>query len=404
MANDFWTSVFGWTSGNTDKFMQFLNNRKQSYYGVKDAVWVDTDKPFELYLQVPELRTVIDKRASMMASGMPILKNSDGETVTDHQWVFDLIAKPNPTQSWSDVIYSLSVNDGLFANAFAYCPQRSFDIRNLIVPLPSSKVKLKLSGRYLDQMETGGMIENYHFYYDGKEYEKIEIDDMVYINTPDGIHLVNPKNRIETLRYPLSNIIAQYKKRNVLLENLSAVGILSSNQSDLGGSLPMTPDEKRKIQRDWGKRNKDQIVITESNVDWTPMSYPTKQLMLFEELDADKRAIIDAYGMSQYLFSSEKGATFTNVFEGMRMTYQDTIIPETEQLYSTLSHQLGLTDQGLQLCADFSHVAVLQQDQVLQSDALDKRANAVLKILESGVELTDEEKRALIGINNPLGY
>ena len=50
------------------------------------------------------------------------------------------------------------------------------------------------------------------------------------------------------------------------------------------------------------------------------------------------------------------------------------------------------------MCADFSHVAVLQKDQVLQSDAMDKRANAVLKIIESGVELSDDEKRALLGI------
>lgn len=403
MAGNFWSSIFGWTSGNTDKFMEMYSNRKTTYYGTKDAVWIDTEKPFELYLHIPELRTVIDKRASMMASGMPILKNSDGEIVTDHAWIHELIAKPNPTQSWADVIYSLSVNDGLFANAFAYCPERSFDVRNLIVPLPSSKVKLKLSGRYLDQMESGGMIENYRFYYDGQKYETIEINDMIYVNTPDGIHLVNPKNRIETLKYPLSNIVAGYKKRNVLLENLSAIGILSSQQSDLGGSLPMTPQEKKQIQRDWIKRNKDQIVITESNVNWTPMNYPTKDLMLFEELDADKRAIIDAYGLSQYLFSSEKGATFTNVFEGMRMTYQDTIIPETEQLYATLSHQLGLTDQGLYLCPEFSHIAVLQQDEQLKADAMDKRANAVIKIMESGVELSDDEKRALLQIN-PTGY
>ena len=73
MANDFWTSIFGWSNQNSDKFMQYLNNNQQSYYGTKDAVWVDTNKPFELYLQVPELRTVIDKRASMMASGLPVL-------------------------------------------------------------------------------------------------------------------------------------------------------------------------------------------------------------------------------------------------------------------------------------------------------------------------------------------
>ena len=34
----------------------------------------------------------------------------------------------------------------------------------------------------------------------------------------------------------------------------------------------MYPKEKRQIQQDWIKRNSDQIVITESNVDWTPMA------------------------------------------------------------------------------------------------------------------------------------
>ena len=397
MEDNFWTSVFGWTSGKTDRLMEYINRRSTEFWGQKDPVWVDTNKPYDLYIQIPELRTIINKRALMMSGSIPKLIDDKGQDVENH-WILDLIAKPNPTQSWSDVIYSLGVNDGLFNNAFAYCPERSFDLRNLLVPLASNKIKIAGTGKLLDQIDTEGLIKNFEFWYDSKNYEIIEVKDMIYLNTPDGINLINPVNRIDTLKYPLTNIMSQYNKRNVLLENIGAIGILSSRKSDLGGSLPMDPEEKEEIQRDWLKRQKDKLVITEADVDWTPMSYPTKDLMLFEELTEDKMAIIDAYGLSYYLFSQAKGSTFSNVKEGMRMTYQDTIIPETEQMYATISHQLGLTNDGLLLIPDFSHVAVLQDDKNAEASAMNLRADAVNKIITAGVQLSDEEKRTLLGL------
>ena len=397
MEDNFWTSVFGWTSGKTDRLMEYINRRSTEFWGQKDPVWVDTNKPYDLYIQIPELRTIINKRALMMSGSIPRLIDDKGQDVENH-WILDLIAKPNPTQSWSDVIYSLGVNDGLFNNAFAYCPERSFDLRNLLVPLASNKIKIAGTGKLLDQIDTEGLIKNFEFWYDSKNYEIIEVKDMIYLNTPDGINLINPVNRIDTLKYPLTNIMSQYSKRNVLLENIGAIGILSSRKSDLGGSLPMDPEEKEEIQRDWLKRQKDKLVITEADVQWTPMSYPTKDLMLFEELTEDKMAIIDAYGLSYYLFSQAKGSTFSNVKEGMRMTYQDTIIPETEQMYATISHQLGLTNDGLLLIPDFSHVAVLQDDKNAEASAMNLRADAVNKIITAGVQLSDEEKRTLLGL------
>ena len=166
----------------------------------------------------------------------------------------------------------------------------------------------------------------------------------------------------------------------------------------MGGALPMTPEERDEIQKDWLKRSKDKLVMTEADVNWTPMSYPTKDLMLFEELTEDKMAIIDAYGLSYYLFSQSNGATFTNVKEGMRMSYQDTIIPETNQMYDTISQQLGLYDDGVYLKADFSHIPVLQDDLNQEASTMNLRADAVNKIINAGVELSDEEKRSLLGL------
>jgi hypothetical protein len=396
MENNFWTSVFGWATGKKD--IMNRNSNLNEFWGTKKPVWVDTNKPIDLFMTVPELRAVIERRASMMSSAKPKIVDDDGNEIENHPWLYEIINKPNPLQSWSDVIFSLSINDALFNNAFAYSPKLAFDFRKQIIPLPSSMMKIKLSGRFLNQLDSGGLFDGFEFHYNENDFETIEIDDMVYLATPDGINLINPSNRIETLKFPLSNIVSQYKKRNVLLENLTALGILSTQKSDMGGSLPLTDDERKKIRNDWKRRNRDEIIMTEANVNWTPMNFPTRDLLLFEELDADRMAIIDAFGMSHHIFSKESGSTFSNVREGMRMTYQDTIIPETQQMYDSISHQWKLPENGIHLIADFSHVAILQSDMKEQAEAMDKRASAVQKIIEMGLDLTPDEIKLLLNI------
>jgi hypothetical protein len=206
-------------------------------------------------------------------------------------------------------------------------------------------------------------------------------------------------SRVETLKYPLSNIRASYHKRNVLLENIGAIGILSAQNNDLGGAIPMTPEEKKKIQNDWYHRQKDEVIITEANVDWKPMSYPTKDLLLFEELTADKLALIDAFGLSYNCFSQEKGATFTNVRDSIRMVYQDTIIPETQQMYDSIVKQFGLDAEGYYLKADFSHLPILQDDQESKAITQKIKAETLEKIAGLGVALSPEEIRILTDLN-----
>ena len=94
-------------------------------------------------------------------------------------------------------------------------------------------------------------------------------------------------------------------------------------------------------------------------------------------------AIIDAYGLNKYVFSSASDSTFNNVEMGMKMAYQDTIIPEVTQMYDSLSQQLGLTKEGLYLKPDFSHVAVLQNDENKKAQTMNTKADAINKIIQS---------------------
>jgi HK97 family phage portal protein len=381
---------------------RYIDNIKRVFpdvqvWGQKTAIWVDTNEAYKLFIEIPELRAVIDKRATMQASAKPYLYDKNGEEVTNH-WLLDLIAQPNPTQTWADFIYSISVQDSLYSNVFIYAPKRSFNVVNLAVPLPASKIQVNLSGRKLKQIDKKGLIDNYVFKYDTGETENLNIEDVIYITTSDGINLINPSSRIASLKYPLSNIKAQYNKRNVLLENIGAIGILSAQNSDIGGALPLTPEEKSQIRKDWFRRSKDEIIITESAVNWQPMSYPTKDLLLFEELNADKIAIIDIFGLNANLFSSEKGSTFTNVRDSVRMVYQDTIMPDTQSLYDTILDKLGLTNEGYKLVADFSHLAILQPDEEKSAQTMKIRAEALEKLQTMGLINNPEEARLFMGM------
>jgi len=387
MDLSFWDAFFGIDSQSQSRYinqMQRLMPWQNQLWGVKTPVWIDTNNAWEWFLSIPELRAVIDKRASMMSSNVPVLYDKEGNVVTNH-WLNDLIRKPNPMQSWGDVVYSLSVNDALYSNAFAYCPVRTLNVRNLMVTLPSGKIQIDLNGTTLKQMDVDGLISGFTFKYDAQKYEKLNIQDVIYLTTADGMSIVKPTSRLDALKFPLSNIKASYHKRNVLLENIGAIGILSAQNSDMGGVIPMTPEEKRQIQRDWYGRSKDELMITESQVNWTPMSYPTRDLMLFEELTADKLAIIDAYGLNYNLFSSDKGATFTNVRDSIRMVYTDTIIPETQEMYNTIMQQLKLSDEGYYLKADFSHLPVLQDDEQSKATAEKTKVETYSVMLRDGV-------------------
>lgn len=401
MNGNFLTNLFKTGNEYTNRFINQVTGRMpyaNQVWGKKEAVWVDTNDAWRLFIEIPELRAIIDKRAEMMSTNKPCLYDMNGDKVESH-WLLDLFANPNAMQSWSDVVYSLSVQDALYSNAFAYCPKRSFDIRNLIVPLPANKIQINLSGKKLQAMDSEDLITNFKFTYDDDSKEIIEWQDMLYFTTDDGMNVVKPISRIDSLRYPLSNLKAQYHKRNVLLENIGSIGILSTTNNDMGGAIPMTPEEKETIRKDWYRRSKDELMITESQVNWQPMSFPTKDLMLFEELTADKIAIIDAYGLSINLFSTERGATFTNVKDSIRMVYTDTIIPETQSLYNSFMKQLGL-DQEYYLKAEFHHLPILQVDEKDKAEVTKLKAETLEKISALGVELTPDEIRSVTGLDN----
>ena len=129
------------------------------------------------------------------------------------------------------------------------------------------------------------------------------------------------------------------------------------------------------------------------------MSYPTKDLMLFEENQADFVRLIDAYGLNENMFGNVlgKGSTFANTEGGERQAYNSTIIPETEITYDEITTQWSLDKAGIYLKPDFSHISVLQEDDEKSERAKKTQVDKLSIMLRDGV-ISIDEYREMAGI------
>jgi hypothetical protein len=364
--------------------------------------WINTTNKWILYNELPELQAVVNRLAKMKASAIPKVVDKDGNVIDpNNHWIFELIDRPNAMQSWGQMMYMVSINKAITNNALIYSPERSFNIHDMLLPIAFNNVDIIPTGKKLTQLDKEGFIKGFKLPENifGQSVV-IEPKDMIYFCEPDGISLFNTRSKLDSLKYPLSNIAAQYKKRNVLLNNLFALGVLSGQNSDGVSSIPLDSTDKEEMQKDLAQRNDGKVVITDTPMQWNPMSFPTRDLMLYEELTADMIALVDAYGLNQHMFganSSSKGSTFSNVENGVKQAYNSTIIPDTQDDYDELTRQLKLDKEGMFLVPDFSHISELQDDENKKSQALLSRSQALEKIVMQ-VELSDEERRSILGI------
>ncbi len=384
--------MLGWSNPNYYTTQQI---------GVVSPVWVSTTDKFALYYEIPELHAVINRYAKMVASANPMIVNDKGERIEPNgNNIFGLIDRPNAMQSWGTMIYMTAVNKCVTNNALIYAPMGSFGAKQML-PLSFNNVKIVPTGKNLISVDMGSFIEKFQIPTSVVDtYKDFYPQDVIYLTEPDGINLFNTKSKIDSLRYPISNLKKQYEKRNVLLANLFSLGILSSDNKDGISAMPLEPKDIKQIREDLKARHSGEIVVTDKPLKFDPMTFPTKDLMLFEEMTADKIAIIDEYGLNQHMFGQGeggKGSTFSNVEMGERQAYNSTIIPDTQIMYDEFTKQLGLDKQGMYLVPDFSHISVLKADEKKDAESLLKRAEAVSKINEL-TPLNAEEMRKLLGI------
>src|SRR5690625_3769513 len=109
-----------------------------------------------------------------------------------------------------------------------------------------------------------------------------------------------PDSRIKTLEMPINNIIGAYESRNMLINSRGALGILSNRTKDAYSSIPLSKPEKKELYDEFKRvhglrKGQIGIIIAGADLHWQSMVMPTRELMLFEEIEDSNNRICDAY-------------------------------------------------------------------------------------------------------------
>lgn len=366
--------------------------------GQKGAIWLDTTKPYELFNTIPQLKAVINRKAIMFSNMELYIMDIKSEKRIEDIELLKLLQNPNPTQSQNDLLRQFKEQEQVYGNQFLYKnkPSRLSKYPISLWNISPSYIQPKLTGKLFDQITMEGIIESYQYQMNGI-YKTFLPEEILHSKINDLDNPIIGVSPISSLKYPVTNILSAYEYRNVIMNEKGALGILSNNSKDAMGAIPLSSDERKRLEDSYTNQygiseGKSKVILTEASLNWTPMSYPTKDMMLFEEIDANMITIIDSFGLNVNMFSS-KSATFENVKQSIVQAYQDTIIPEADQFTQNLSKFLKLPDNQ-RIVASFEHINILKENKLNGM----KSIQTVIDSLKNAVEAGLLDKNKAIGI------
>lgn len=376
---------FGGTSKRSKK--QFYNGRVP-YEVKKGEVYINTDVPYNLYKTIPQLSIPIDKLAAMFSNGVFMIENiSTGVRDVLPPELETLLSNPNVLQSQNAWMSQYLKQYLVYGNQYIKRNKPS-----VLSKYPSALMNISpaymspiLTGKVFDQVTMDGIIKHYEY----KENSTIKVfktDEILYSKIGDLDNPIIGISPLLSLEFPISNTELAYRYLNCISGEKGAIGILSTQNRDSQGVLPMTPDEKKEIESTYRQENgvhdeQKKIHITSGSVTWSPMSYPTRDLLLMEQIDANFLTILAKYGVNQNVFTS---STYENLKHGLIQTHNDTVVPHADSFTQAISTFLGI-EKGKRLILDYSHLPYLQVDKKQEADTFSVVSNGLSTLVSGGI-------------------
>lgn len=395
----------GWGGGN-NRFIKTPSPIGRLFGQNTREEWVTiSGHEYEIYKTTPEVNIVFGRFAEMLSNGRWVHKRNDGTKegkVIEDSPLVTFLERPNPLQTGEEFIKEGCLHFWTFGNNIIYPVFGSSlsTIPSVMNNLPANYMKVVKTGKRWEQDTIDGIIEKYilenYYESDKKEFKPNEIIHRRYI---DPKNPVVGQSVMEALHMPISNIRGAYGFRNVNITKRGALGFITNSSDDAIGNLPISAPDRAKIEKQYSKEthgiHDDQapVAMVSGDLKWVSTAYEINKMMLFEEVSEDMKKIIDKLNLNDNIFSKEKASTYANLREGLKMAYQDGIIPFAQDYASAISKGLRLPDnEWLEL--DYSHVAALQDDDVENSQVAERNARAIKTLVEAGY--TKEEATKLI--------
>lgn len=356
-----------------------------------------TNNEYKLYRTTPELFIVINKFATMFSNGVFVVKNyKTGEIIENHP-LLKILEKPNPLMNRNTWLMDIAVSYHVFGASYNYMNKgsRLSDFPTVFMPLPNAELKTKLGkdlykATKLDEIITGYEVGA------GKNVEKFETNEVFFIKRLSSDNPTRGISVLEALQMPISNIRGAYGFRNVNIVKRGALGLISP-ESNPSGTIMLDEHDRLKLEKQFVNDThgifdgQSPLKFTEKAVKYQQLSYPIKDSMVFEEVSEDMIKIIDAIGLNSNVFSRKDSPKYENLLQGLKMCYQDAIIPFAEMFCFALNDTLELFDQGIYVELDYSHIPALKDDEKQKAEILKTKVEARKILIDGGMSENDAD-------------
>ena len=367
------------------------------------------------YTKCSPVSTIVNRLASSMANGkIWILDENNNDVSGKFQNVYDLLKNPNPFQTSTEFIKQIDIYRNMYGVTYIYAvlPVGFRDIEKTFSLWPVNPERIEVKYKKDKSLYVGrninDIIDVYTISIEGKKIE-VKPENILCIrdtsldmtSTSD-----NPFTRMSGLENEINNIILAQEAIYSLNKDRGAMGMITNRTKDAGGSSPITPEEKKQIQDEWREtyglsKKQAKVFVTDLDLNWQPMTFNVRDLMLFEGIKDNIERIADAFNYPFELLANQKGTTFANKAEAIKYLYQDNVIPAANIYGEKLTSFFGI--EGAKIEFDFSHVSYLKQDEQKRADALFRLATAWEILYKLGV-ITREEYRKFLDLDEkPTG-
>ena len=390
-----------------ERFFNLFNkkNQRKQYFDTrinyqinKGEVYIDTDVPYDLYNTIPQLRTPVDKLAAMFSNGIFKYQKIGSDKLDNlPQDISKLLENPNILQGQNPFLNQYLRQLIVYGNQFIYKNSASkiTTTPQSLINVSPSNLKPKLTGKLFDQVKIEGIVSGFE-YTENTNIKTFTTDQILWSKISDLDNNLIGYSPLKAMKYPLSNTVAAYQYLNCISTEKGGIGVLSSQSKDAMGALPMTAEEKKELEQTYRNENgiednQKKIHITTGSVTWSPMSYPTRDLLLMEQIDANFLAILNVLGVNQNLFVN---STYENLKNGLIQTHNDTVVVYADGFTQALSKFIGVPE-GYRLVLDYSHLPYLQADKLKEGDTFGKVSYALNQLVTGGI-LTAQQANTIL--------
>jgi HK97 family phage portal protein len=350
--------------------------------------WSTTTAIDEGYNASAIVYAAVEKRAKLIAS-VPWyagIKNADGdvERLPNSHPLNVLINRPNPDQSWYELIYSASQMLDLSGSAFM--PEIKGGARKQpisIAVLNSEYIKIKAGRERLVDM---------YQYINGNITRNIEPDDMVQLKLP------NPKNPY----FGQPVLMAAGRAADIDREagNWQKASLQNRNISDIHVEVPegTQPDQVAAISKALKERgqspdNARAPLVTSGKINQlsrtaVEMDFTASRRSVWTEIAA-------VFGVPLAAMGFTESVNLANADAMMKQLWQDTIVPQLELFKRQFDHQLASEfGANIVMMFDLSNVSALQEslDSKLANAERLYRLGISLKAINGRLELGFEDE------------